>query len=67
MTPEYRAWLDNAFAEAYPRAIDFRQPEFEASKTEFGLIASQHGYRLAGVRLERAVFTTKPTPQEEIA
>lgn len=66
MTPEYRDWLDGKFAEAFPRAVDFLETEYEASKGEFGTVAAQHGYRLVGIRLGFAVFTTKP-PQEEVS
>lgn len=64
MTPEYRDWLELSFAEAHPKAIDFRQAEYEASRQEFVLTALQHGYRFAGVRLGQAVFTTKPFQEE---
>lgn len=66
MTPDYRVWLDQQFAKASPRAVDFRQAEYEGMKEDFETVAAQHGYRLSGMRLGRAVFTSKP-PQEEVS
>lgn len=49
-----------AFSKAHPKAIDFTQGEYEGAKDEFDAIATRYGYSLAGFRLGRAVFTTKP-------
>lgn len=56
--------LDAQFAAAFPRAIDFPEDEYTAEKPDFDRIAASNGYRLAGIRLQRAVFTSKPTPPE---
>jgi len=47
------------FADAYPRAVDVDQGEYEANKADYDAAATASGYRLAGYRLERAVFTSK--------
>lgn len=54
----YRA----AFKAAFPRAVDFLSEEYDANQEEIDAIAAEEGYRLAGVRLAFAVFTTKKTP-----
>lgn len=51
--------INGYFSGAYPKALDFSQVDYEAKKDIFDRIAAQHGYRLAGYRLGRAVFTTK--------
>lgn len=51
--------INGHFSAAHPRALDFSQVDYEAKKDIFDRIAAQHGYRLAGYRLGRAVFTTK--------
>lgn len=48
-----------AFTAAHPRALDFPQAEYEADKGLVDRVAADQGYRLAGYRLNRAVFTTK--------
>lgn len=48
------------FAAARPQAVDFPQGDYEAAREAFVRIAAEHGYRLAGIRLGRAVFTSKP-------
>jgi hypothetical protein len=47
------------FAESYPRAVDIDQGKYEANKADYDAAALASGYRLAGHRLQRAVFTTK--------
>jgi hypothetical protein len=47
------------FSESYPRAVDVDQDEYKANQAEFDAAALASGYRLAGYRLSRAVFTTK--------
>lgn len=47
------------FCAAQPKAVDVPQPEYEGEKADFDSIAAEFGYRMAGIRLERAVFTTK--------
>ena len=47
------------FADAYPQAVDIPQGDYEAMQAEYDAAALASGYRLAGFRLERAVFTTK--------
>lgn len=51
--------IADAFKRAHPKAVDFPLAEYDAGKESMVTIAEQHGYRFAGVRLERAVFTTK--------
>lgn len=60
MNPSHAYQVDLAFARSQPRAVDFTQAEYEGDKEQFEEIAVKHGYRLAGFRLGRAVFTTKP-------
>lgn len=55
---QYRA----AFQAAFPKPVDFLQAEYEANKAAIDAIASDEGYRLAGVRLSFAVFSTKQLP-----
>lgn len=55
-----------AFAAAHPRAIDFQEKDFYALQPGISEAAAAFGYRLAGFRLKRAVFTTKEVqPKEE--
>jgi hypothetical protein len=42
--------------------VDFLNEEYEANQVEIDAIAAEEGYRLSGVRLAYAVFTTKKTP-----
>ena len=50
-----------AFAAGHPKAVDFPLSEIENSAPEdFKAAAEEYGYRLAGTRLGRWVFTTKP-------
>ena len=70
-TPAPQALIDQAsalllppsditlFIESYPRAVDIDRGEYEANMADYDAAALASGYRLAGVRLERAVFTTK--------
>jgi hypothetical protein len=51
-----------AFQAAFPKAVDFLNEEYEANKDQIDTIAAEEGYRLAGVRLAFAVFTTKVLP-----
>jgi len=60
MKPGHVYQVDEAFARANQKAIDFPQAEYERDKAEFDRIAFQHGYRFAGIRLQMAVFTSKP-------
>ena len=55
-TDERKAEIRAAFREAHPKAVDFPEADAELA----GEVAPEYGYRLAGVRLERVVFTTKP-------
>lgn len=48
-----------AFLAAHPKAVDFAESEYRPIEAEVSAIAAQAGYRLAGIRLGRAVFTTK--------
>lgn len=52
--------VEKVFCDAKPKAIDFPQLEYEKDMAAFDRIAAQHGYRLAGIRLGRVVFTSKP-------
>ena len=65
MKPSHAFQAGEAFAKSYPKAIDFPQAEYEREKTEFDRIAAEYGYRLAGFRLQRAVFTTKTLQEDE--
>lgn len=47
------------FASAYPKAIDFPQDEYEGNREAIDAAAAALGYRLAGVRLGFAVFSSK--------
>ncbi len=60
MKPAHAFQVDAALAKAAGKAVDFPQAEYERNKAEFDRLAEQHGYRLAGFRLDRAVFTSKP-------
>lgn len=51
--------IAKAFSDAYPRAIDFLKTEYDADQAAFDAAAAEAGYRLAGVRLGFAIFTTK--------
>lgn len=48
------------FASAFPKAVDFVQPDYDANAAEVDAAATANGYRKAGVRLGFVVFTTKP-------
>ena len=59
MKPEEKvAELRAAFFAAHPKAIDFPEADADAASE----VAPEYGYRLAGKRLGRVVFTTKPGP-----
>jgi len=59
---------NEAFEGAYPKAIDFDEEEYLADRDNADLYAVANGYRLAGYRLGRAVFTTKdPAPEKDQA
>lgn len=51
--------LAEDFAAAHPKAFDIPASEYERVKADYDRAAAHHGYRLAGLRLGRAVFTTK--------
>lgn len=55
---QYRA----AFQAAFPKPVDFLNLEYEVNQKEIDAIAAEEGYRLAGIRLAFAVFSTKQTP-----
>lgn len=69
--PATRALIDQAaalilppssitlFAESYPRAVDIDESLYKSDQTAYDAAATASGYRLAGFRLHRAVFTTK--------
>lgn len=52
--------IEDVFKAAKPRAVDFPESEYKAMDSEIDAMARKHGYRLAGYRLGRAVFTSKP-------
>lgn len=59
-----------AFAAAHPKPVDFHEADFYALQPAISDAAAVFGYRLAGFRLKRAVFTTKaaiPPQQEEMS
>jgi hypothetical protein len=47
------------FAATHPKAVYLLQTEYDAEKEAAEQAASEYGYRLAGLRLGWAVFTTK--------
>jgi len=51
--------IAETFNNAKPHPVDFPQADYESRKAVYDTIADAHGYRLAGFRLKRAVFTTK--------
>lgn len=60
MTPEaLRAELESA----YPVAMDFALGEVDPNNPEVMKVVRDCGYRLAGVRLGRVIYTTKQLPQ----
>lgn len=52
--------LTEEFLAAGSKAVDFDQRDYESRREVFDQAAAETGYRLAGMRLGRAVFTTKP-------
>ena len=40
--------IEQAFKDAFPKAIDFPQADYEARKDEYDQAAAGRGYRLAG-------------------
>lgn len=50
---------DKLFSDAYPKVVDMPEAEYRANKGSVETAAINHGYRLRGFRLNRAVFTTK--------
>jgi len=50
------------FARSYPKAVDVLEAEYLKDKAEADSAAASAGYRLAGYRQGRAVFTSK-TPR----
>lgn len=48
------------FQNAHPKAVDFLDTEYRTSQNDVDAIAAEFGYHLVGVRLGRAVFSTKP-------
>jgi len=48
------------FAKANKKAVDIPEFEYLQAHDEVDSAAAEAGYRLAGIRLNRAVFTTKP-------
>jgi len=48
------------FQSANGKAVDFSEAEYNAHLSEFSEVAQRFDYRLAGYRLNRAVFTSKP-------
>lgn len=55
---EYLA--QETFGRAHPKPVDIAQTEYEGrSRAAWDSAAAAFGYRLAGLRLGRAVFTTK--------
>lgn len=57
-----------AFIDADQKALDFVELEYLMAKVEIDEAAAANGYRLAGYRQGRAVFTTKPPkpPREPV-
>jgi hypothetical protein len=49
-----------AFADKYPKAIDFKSDEYKSNKAEIDEAAKANKYHMAGERLGFVVFSTKP-------
>lgn len=49
-----------AFSQSFPKAVDFAQSEYEKDKELAEIAATENSYFLAGIRLGRAVFSSKP-------
>jgi hypothetical protein len=60
MTKERLQEIASIFEKQAPRALDFLESEYLSNSAAIDAIATSNGYRLAGIRLKRAVFTTKP-------
>jgi hypothetical protein len=48
-----------AFADKFPRSVDFLKSDYEAQAAAVDALAAEAGYRKAGERLGFVVFTTK--------
>lgn len=49
-----------AFSHAHPKAVDFPRDQFDRLSSSVLRLATESGYRMAGFRSGRVVFTTKP-------
>lgn len=49
-----------AFSKAHPKAVDFPRDQFDRLSSAVLRLAGEAGYRMAGFRSGRVVFTTKP-------
>lgn len=54
-----KAEIRALFSASHPKAIDFLETEYEADRDAYDNAAAETGYRRAGFRLGRVVFTTK--------
>jgi len=57
--------IEDVFVKAGGKAVDFPEPDYQSRKAVFDTIAATHGYRLAGFRLQRAVFSSKAEKGDE--
>lgn len=53
------------FKICHPKPVDIAQSDYEAHKAAMDAAAQAAGYRLAGYRQSRAVFTTKPQQPQQ--
>lgn len=53
------------FAKAHPKAVDFLESEYLKNRAEADDAAAKAGYRMAGFRLGRAVFTSKEVKEKQ--
>lgn len=60
MTPETYALYETDFAKFNPKSCDVLEEVYAKFKEDIDAMAAKHGYRLAGTRQGRVVFTTKP-------
>lgn len=51
--------IRSAFEAGTPKPVHFSKADYESRKELFDSIAASLGYRLAGIRLGQAVFSTK--------
>lgn len=58
MTTQAQRW-DAEFLANFPKPVHIPEEEYAKNAYDIDKIALARGYRLAGIRLKRAVFSTK--------